>query len=1134
MKGKILLTIFLVCSAVLLRAQDPVPQLIVSEIYMYHTEEAYVELTNMGDAPVDLKRVIFSASQNGEGFRTDTSRWNVQFLSSAPILDPGESFVVINYRTSSSDSTNIFTPSWYLEMADYMLMYTKRGSTSGMRFSNGNDAFGLFWDYDGDFIFDMAIDTLIDVVGFENESITFDVAGVTNASLTHTFIRKANISKGNAGDWVNSAGISSEDSEWIAIPYDPWRLGAMFTTVGNHGNTYPWDFSPISGSIDGDVLSMAWGAVRDSIFKDISVGENMGWNLRWGPDTIFSNAVQTKDTLFVYLAGDEGETRKYPITITDPLESNNIIIPKLTRNDAGEYSSPYFVTDGVLGMDTVYSIPYGTRSDTLFTYLEKAANATWALQTFDGATRAEVISGDKLVVTAANGDKKEYYILTDEYSPSDNAYLETILINNDTLWGFSRNTVDYQLTLSANVNSFPSISATTENNDARASITQPTFIRGTEAERTAIISVVSESDTISLDYRIIFDVSRTIQRNPLEPFYSQVIAGNSSGESGFEIFNPGNVPLTLADYMMIRTKPTAGPQFASLEDALSTRDSSDHDYMLNFGFYFDNSRADQGMYFKEATNYNIDIEPYSVWFIKRGNTGHWGGPDNADFYCLKSDQPDFYDSNDGSNVGYWYSKYSYWLLKMENDSILLGYKSAHEVDDWKFVDIWGTVGDDFDHSITIDGIPLDYDQDQHYIRKGEISKGNPEPYGSIKENEGPGSSEWYIIDGEDWTGPLNDVGRHAGFIKPTNFISTVTSVTYLVSTGTGDKESVKGVFPGSTVSSFYEKIIKADPGQILKVVASSGSGELGPSDAVQAGDTLVVHAEDMSNTTKYVITTGFLSTNAILSSDIYDIGLAGLTGTISTVAHLTTINELLDHLTLPNGAFMNIFDNQRRHVPLMHMAPDTSIAIDPVVSDSIFVEVIAEDGVTKIVYSLVMAVNTEPYLTSNVYLLYQDLKVVDLFVDNTNINTFMHNVTPSSGAHIKIYDKYEFERLHGNMYIDDKVVVTDQNAESVTYTLHGFNDDNPVGETGVEPRIGDTDLDRTHTLYPNPAKDILNIDGLESGSKIAVINMLGAVLEIREAYSRKTELDLSGYSAGVYFIRVIKDQKSVTYSFIKQ
>ena len=55
-----------------MRAQDPVPKLIVSEIHMYHTEEAYVELTNMGDIPVDLKRVIFSASQNGAGFRTDT------------------------------------------------------------------------------------------------------------------------------------------------------------------------------------------------------------------------------------------------------------------------------------------------------------------------------------------------------------------------------------------------------------------------------------------------------------------------------------------------------------------------------------------------------------------------------------------------------------------------------------------------------------------------------------------------------------------------------------------------------------------------------------------------------------------------------------------------------------------------------------------------------------------------------------------------------------------------------------------------------------------------------------------------------------------------------------------------------
>ena len=86
----------------------------------------------------------------------------------------------------------------------------------------------------------------------------------------------------------------------------------------------------------------------------------------------------------------------------------------------------------------------------------------------------------------------------------------------------------------------------------------------------------------------------------------------------------------------------------------------------------------------------------------------------------------------------------------------------------------------------------------------------------------------------------------------------------------------------------------------------------------------------------------------------------------------------------------------------------------------------------------------------------------------------------------------------------------------------------------MEPRIGDTDLDRTHTLYPNPAKNMLNIDGLESGSKVAVINMLGGVVEVREAWSRRVELDLSSYSNGVYFVRVIKDNKSITYKFIKQ
>jgi hypothetical protein len=475
---------------------------------------------------------------------------------------------------------------------------------------------------------------------------------------------------------------------------------------------------------------------------------------------------------------------------------------------------------------------------------------------------------------------------------------------------------------------------------------------------------------------------------------------------------------------------------------------------------------------------------------------------------------------------------------MENDSILNGLKSADDPDDWRFVDIFGTVGDRFDHSLTIDGYPLEYNADQHLIRKGHIHRGNPEPYGSIREDDGPGSSEWYVVGGDEWTGPLNDVGRHSGFIKPTDYISTIKSAVYLVSLGVSDNESIDGVFPGSTVSQFYEKIIKADPDQILKVVASDGSGDLELSDGVTTGDTLIVQSKDLENITKYVITTGFLSNNALLTSATYDISVTGVEGTISTVEHFTTINELIDQLTVPANAFMNIYDNEGRHIPLMHLAPDTLIEIDPVVHDSIFIEVIAQDGVTRIEYSLVMAEFQAPYITSNVYVVDQENKVIDLFVDNTNINTFLSHVRPSTGASISIYDKFDFERTEANMFVDDKVIVTDQSDVSVVYTLKGFMDREEIVDT--------TDNDTTNfvrnvagafenvRLYPNPARSTLKIDGMPVGSRVVVMNLYGEAIEIRETSRDLMEIDLSDYTSGIYFIRVMDGGKFRTFKFLKQ
>ena len=1110
--------------------QDAAPKLIISEIYMYHTEEAYLEITNMDNYPVDLSRVILSAAQNGQSFRDDTVNQNTQMLHNVGFLDPGESFVIINYRTHSQDSTRIFTPSWYPGNADYMLYYTLRGGSSGLRFANGDDAFGLFWDKDGDSDVDFAVDTLLDLIGKYREEVTFDVAGVTNASVTHTFIRKANVTEGNAGSWITSAGVSAEDSEWIVVPYNPFRLGAMFTTIGIHGNSYEWDITPVSGTIDENGLSIPWGTWRDSVYRAFNMGPNTAWHLIWGADTLQSNAVQTNDTILFYLCGDEVEIRKYPITVTEALEDNNKVIPRLNLSYTG---TPFRVTDGVPVIDTIYSIPFGTRIDTMYAYLEKASNATWDYQTFDGSIRADVQTGDKLIVTASNGDEKEYYIRTDEYSPNDNAYLSTILIDQDTLWGFSPSTNRYSITLPEDANSFPSISATTQNNDATAVIKHPTFIRGSVEDRTAVITVTAESDTVTFKYYITFGFPKAIQENRMDIFFSQIVCANTRWDRGLELFNPSNVPISLADYMVVRARPGGGADISNLEEAVNYNSSGEAGFRLFFGKVWDESRSEQGVYFTETSKYFIDMDPFATFFIKRGFTDDWGG---ADFYAVKDEWEELYGFVDGRRV-YLDGQNCYWILKVENDSVLNGLKSANDPDDWRFIDIWGAVGDVFDHTIPIDGRTAEWKIDRHYIRKPQINKGNIESFGSLREDDGPGSSEWNIVEGDDYDGPLSDVRRHANFIKPTYFKSTIESSTYLVSPGISDAESIDGVFPGESVTSFYSKLVKAHRDQLLMVKAADGSGQRGETDAIQSGDTLVAVSADATNTTKYLILTGFLSTNALLTSSVYNIKVSGTNGTIDSIAHFTTIEEMLEDLTIPNGAFLNIFDSNRNHIAIQHYAPDTLIELKPMVTENVFLEVIAEDGVTKILYSIIMETGHDPYLTSPVYLIDQEDKIIDLFVDNTNIMTFMDNVEPSKGAEINVFDKFDYRRTIGNMFIDDKVVVTDEQDNSVIYTLKSFSD-TITAVTDTTDTTDTTGISRDmlsqYSVYPNPAGERLFIKGLEPGSKIVVINTLGEMIEIREAWSNIAEIDLSEYRQGIYFLRIMHGKSAFTQKFLKE
>ncbi len=82
--------------------------------------------------------------------------------------------------------------------------------------SNGNDGYALVYGTEENY-------EIIDKIGdwVEDPGNGWDVAGVSDATMDHTLIRKCEISSGNS-DWNSSAGTNAENSEWIVNNNEDW------------------------------------------------------------------------------------------------------------------------------------------------------------------------------------------------------------------------------------------------------------------------------------------------------------------------------------------------------------------------------------------------------------------------------------------------------------------------------------------------------------------------------------------------------------------------------------------------------------------------------------------------------------------------------------------------------------------------------------------------------------------------------------------------------------------------------------------------------------------------------------------------------------------------------------------------
>ncbi len=151
--------------------------------------------------------------------------------------------------------------------------------------------------------------------------------------------------------------------------------------------------------------------------------------------------------------------------------------------------------------------------------------------------------------------------------------------------------------------------------------------------------------------------------------------------------------------------------------------------------------------------------------------------------------------------------------------------------------------------------------------------------------------------------------------------------------------------------------------------------------------------------------------------------------TISGFEYGTQINTLLSNIIVPNGASLTVIDGEGAYVPLTMLNFDTSY-VSVTVNHNTYFEVVAEDGVTSILYQLQpQASESSAFLTSDVYTVDQRDMLIEYVPRGTSVDAFLSNVVPSVGASIKIIDKSGLERTDGQIYQDDKVVVTSPNGE---------------------------------------------------------------------------------------------------------
>ncbi len=363
-------------------------------------------------------------------------------------------------------------------------------------------------------------------------------------------------------------------------------------------------------------------------------------------------------------------------------------------------------------IDTIGSVGFTTRVDTLYKYLEWAPEASVEITWVDGNERIDLMNGDKLVVTAKSGAKKEYFIDILDYAPGEEASLTAITwpditqddLNFDYTWqgdtipDFSGAKYQYNITLRYESTNIPALKAYASDVNATIDVKSAISLSGGFEERTTVITVTSESGLEESEYTVTFKLEESPANKQVfngEPFFTEYHTKFSTTAEWLEICNPRNVPLDLSNYLIARGLGRPADVFEA-DLPFSNRYQL---YVPGFRFTDDTTEWEttKNKFLVHDPEVDPTLEPNGDVFVISGrnvqNILDKFPQITTDWWDISftSDRENEWGITFETNAGLTTNAKDmvYYLFQIDNDTILEGKKALGDISDLTLVDALG-------------------------------------------------------------------------------------------------------------------------------------------------------------------------------------------------------------------------------------------------------------------------------------------------------------------------------------------------------------------------------------------------------------------------------------------------------------